>query len=149
MGFRGWRRGRSERPVPHKSLIWTTDAIVQPGDCTSAAALGTAGGRLLAQAHDPRAETFIRRGCTECQAISGVHVKAAHDVGPDLTLEYGDVVNRYGVSLEAFLYEPRGLMRMMLASHLQLPSVDRDSMILILGALYRARRAELDSTPPP
>lgn len=112
-------------------------------------ALGAASGGAFAQAHDPRAEIFIRRGCTECHAISGIHVKATHDVGPDLTLAYGDVVNRYGVSLEAFLYEPRGLMRMMLASHLQLASVDRDSMILILGGLYRARRAELDSTPPP
>lgn len=111
--------------------------------------LGAASGGAFAQAHDPRAEIFIRRGCTECHAISGVHVKAAKDVGPDLTFAYGDVVNRYGVSLEAFLYEPRGLMRMMLASHLQLTSVDRDSMILILGGLYRARRAELDSTPPP
>ena len=112
-------------------------------------ALGAAAGRASAQAHDLRAEIFIRRGCTECHAISGVHVKAAHDVGPDLTFAYGDVVNRYGVSLEAFLYEPRGLMRMMLASHVPLGSVDRDSMIIILGALYRARRAELDSTPPP
>jgi len=112
-------------------------------------ALGAAGGRASAQAHDPRAEIFIRRGCTQCHAISAFHVKATHDVGPDLTLAYGDVVNRYGVSLEAFLYEPRGLMRMMLASHLQLPSVDRDSMILLLGALYKVHRAELDSTPPP
>jgi hypothetical protein len=112
-------------------------------------ALGVAGARASAQAHDPRAEIFIRRGCTECHAISAFHVKATHDVGPDLTLAYGDVVNRYGVSLEAFLYEPRGLMRMMLASHLRLPSVDRDSMILVLGALYKERRADLDSMPPP
>jgi len=112
-------------------------------------ALGAASGGAFAQAHDPRAEIFIRRGCTECHAISGIHVKAKHDVGPDLTLAYGDVVNRYGVSLEAFLYEPRGLMRMMVASHISRASVDRDSLILILGGLYRARRAELDSTPPP
>jgi len=111
--------------------------------------LGAAGGRASAQARDPRAEIFLRRGCTECHAISAFHVRAKHDVGPDLTLAYRDVVTRYGVSLEAFLYEPRGLMRMMLASHLQLASVDRDSMILILGALYKVRRAELDSMPPP
>jgi mono/diheme cytochrome c family protein len=112
-------------------------------------ALGAASGRASAQARDARAQIFVQRGCTECHAISGLHLKAAKDVGPDLTFAYGDVVHRYGVSLEAFLYEPRGLMRMMLASHIPLPSVDRDSMILILGALYKERRAELDSMPPP
>ncbi len=123
--------------------------LISRGIVLAVLALGAASGRALAQAHDPRAEIFVRRGCTECHAITAFHVKATHDVGPDLTLAYGDVVNRYGVSLEAFLYEPRGLMRMMLASHLRLTSVDRDSMILILRALYKVRRAELDSTPPP
>jgi hypothetical protein len=121
-------------------------ALISRGIVLTLLALGAAGGRASAQALDPRAEIFVRRGCTECHAISAFHVKAIHDVGPDVTLAYGDVVNRHGVSLEAFLYEPRGLMRMMLASHLQLTSVDRDSMILILGALYKVRRDACCST---
>ena len=98
---------------------------------------------------DPRAAIFEQRGCTECHAISAFSVKAASDVGPDLTFAYGDVVNRYGVSLEAFLYDPSGVMRMMLASHLRLSVVDRDSMVHILKTLYQERREELDSGPPP
>lgn len=104
---------------------------------------------VAAQTPDPRAGIFVRRGCTECHAISAFRLKAAKDVGPDLTFAYGDVVNRYGVSLEAFLYEPTGLMRLMLASHLRLSTVDRDSMIHVLKALYEEHRAELDSMPPP
>ncbi len=84
--------------------------LINRGTALGLLALGlAAGGRVSAQARDPRAAIFIGRGCTECHAISAFHVKATHDVGPDLTLAYGDVVNRYGVSLEAFLYEPRGL----------------------------------------
>jgi hypothetical protein len=104
---------------------------------------------VVGQTPDPRAAIFVRRGCTECHAISALRVKPARDVGPDLTFAYGDVVNRHGVSLEAFLYEPTGLMRLMLASHLRLTTVDRDSMIHVLKALYEERRSQLDSTPPP
>jgi len=38
-------------------------------------------------------------------------------------------------------------MRMMLASHLRLRAVDRDSMIHTLKVLYENRRRELDSIP--
>ena len=69
-------------------------------------------------------------------------------MGPDLTVAYGDVMNRYGVTLEAFLYDPSGVMRMMLASHLRLSAVDRDSMIHTLKGLYENRRRELESMPP-
>lgn len=98
---------------------------------------------------DPRAAIFVQRGCTECHAISAFGVKAASDVGPDLTFAYGDVVNRYGVSLEAFLNDPSGVMRMMLASHLRLSVVDRETMVHILKTLYQERREQLDSGPPP
>jgi len=102
----------------------------------------------VSQPPDPGAAIFVRHGCTECHAISAFHVKPATDVGPDLTLAYGDVMNRYGVSLESFLYDPSGVMRMMLASHLRLSAVDRDSMIHTLKVLYENRRRELDSMPP-
>ena len=55
-----------------------------------------------------RGVIFVRRGCQECHAIAALGVKAATDVGPDLTFAYADVVNRYGVSLPAFLDAPPG-----------------------------------------
>jgi hypothetical protein len=90
---------------------------------------------------DPRAAIFLQRGCGDCHAISALGVRAHYDVGPDLTYAYGDVVTRYGVDLETFLDRPSGVMRMMLASHLRLSAVDRDSILQILKGLYLERRA--------
>ena len=84
-----------------------------------------------------------------CHAITAFGVKAGSDVGPDLTFAYADVPNRYGVSLEWFLYNPTGVMRLMLASHLALSRADRDSIIGILKALYAERGALLEHELPP
>lgn len=97
---------------------------------------------------DWRADIFVRRGCTACHAISALGVKASADVGPDLTFAYADVVIRYGMNLESFLSNPTGVMRLMLASHLELTPVDRDSMLQVLKGLYLERRAEMDDAIP-
>ena len=106
-------------------------------------------GAQVAPAPDPRATIFIARGCTQCHAITAFGVKAGSDVGPDLTFAYADVPNRYGVTLERFLYAPSGVMRLLLASHLHLSRADRDSMIHILRALYEERGALLEHELPP
>ncbi|HEU5261564.1 MAG TPA: hypothetical protein VFU41_09105 [Gemmatimonadales bacterium] len=116
-----------------------------PGAAPPGGARATPAARLS----DPRAAILVQRGCTECHAISAFGIRAARDVGPDLTFAYGDVVNRYGVSLETFLNDPSGVMRMMLASHLRLSAVDRDSMVHILKTLYEEHREQVDSGPPP
>ena len=97
---------------------------------------------------DPRAAIFVRRGCTECHAIAALGVAAKADVGPDLTFAYADVLIRYDVNLESFFYNPTGVMRLMLASHLRLSAADRDSMVHILRGLYLERRADMDEVVP-
>lgn len=92
-------------------------------------------------AADPRSAIFIRRGCNECHAISAFQIPALHDVAPDLTYAYGDVVLRYGVDLETFLDNPSGVMRLMLGSHIRLSPVDRDSIVQVLKGLYAQRVA--------
>ena len=76
-------------------------------------------------------------------------VKAKSDVAPDLTFAYVEVGNRYGMSLEAFLHDPSGVMRMMLASHLHLSEADRDSIAHVLEATYKEHRAQLKQEVPP
>ena len=110
-------------------------------------ALGAA--RLGAQQRDPRAAIFVTRGCTQCHGIWALGAKAKSDVGPDLTFAYVDVVNRYGLSLEKFLYDPRGVMRLMLASHLHLKAADRDSITHVLRQIYGQHRAQLRQEIPP
>lgn len=117
------------------------------------------GGRVVAQgsvpaapgAHqgDPRAVIFAQRGCNACHAIWALGVKAKSDVGPDLTFAYVDVVNRYGMSLEAFLANPSGVMRLMLASHLHLSLADRDSISHVLAAIFEQHRAQIHHETPP
>jgi len=97
---------------------------------------------------DPRADLFIQRGCTACHAISALGAKASADVGPDLTFAYADVLNRYGVNLEYFLFNPVGVMQLMLVSHLNLSAEDRDSMVHVLRGLYEERRADMDDEIP-
>lgn len=98
---------------------------------------------------DPRGAIFAQRGCTQCHGVWALGVKPKSDVGPDLTFAYVDVVNRYGLSLDAFLYNPSGVMRLMLASHLHLSAADRDSISHILKEIYRQHRAQLNKEIPP
>jgi hypothetical protein len=100
-------------------------------------------------AGDPRAAIFTQRGCNACHAVWALGVKAKSDVAPDLTFAYVDVVNRYGMSLEAFLHDPSGVMRLMLASHLHLSLADRDSIAHVLEAIYKQHRAQLNQEIPP
>lgn len=97
---------------------------------------------------DPRGVIFIQRGCSACHGIAALGVKPKTDAAPDLSFAYIDVRTRYGLSLETFLYDPTGVMRMVLASHLNLSRADRDSMVHILAAVYGERRAGLDSVMP-
>ncbi|HXQ30195.1 MAG TPA: hypothetical protein VN848_13115 [Gemmatimonadales bacterium] len=101
-----------------------------------------------AQQQDARRRIFVEHGCTRCHGIWALGLKPVSDVGPDLTFAYGDVVTRYGMSLEAFLNNPSGVMRLMLASHLHLGAGARDSIATILNQLYQARRAEFDRDIP-
>jgi hypothetical protein len=99
------------------------------------------GPATVGQRPDPRATIFVKHGCTDCHTISGLGRKTARDTAPDLTFSYGDVVARYGMSLEAFLADPPGTMQLVLASRHRLGVVDRDSMVAILRRLYEERRA--------
>lgn len=94
---------------------------------------------------DPRARLFVARGCADCHAITHLKVKAKTDVGPDLSSAYADVPFRYGVTLERFLDEPVGLMRMVLGVHIQLPRTESDSLVRLFRDLYDEHLARQDS----
>lgn len=88
---------------------------------------------------DPRAVLFLQKGCPQCHSISALGVKSPTDVGPDLTLAYQDVQNRFGVKLEEFLPNPTGTMQMVLSQIIQLTPAERDSVIHILKRLREER----------
>jgi mono/diheme cytochrome c family protein len=133
-----------------KRLVWSVTAAVVATSLLAAVAMRAP---LAGQGQeDRRADVFVRQGCNDCHAIAGLGVRASADVGPDLTFAYADVPLRYGVSLESFLDNPTGIMRLVFASHVRLPAADRDSILETLRALYLERRADMDpgmpSAPP-
>jgi hypothetical protein len=93
------------------------------------------------------AALFVSVGCNDCHAVSALGVKAAADVGPDLTYAYADVVTRYGVNLETFLAHPTGIMRLMLGAHLELTVAERNAIIRVLKQLHEEHRADRDAPP--
>lgn len=99
---------------------------------------------------DPRADIFVSKGCPQCHSIAALGIKSAAEVGPDLTLAYEDVKNRFGVELEQFLRNPTGTMQVVLSSTIQLTPAERDSIIHILKGLYeeREQRGEADQSMP-
>lgn len=86
--------------------------------------------------NDPRAALFLQKGCPTCHSITALGVKSSSEVGPDLTLAYADVQNRFGVRLEEFLPNPTGTMQMVLSQLIKLTPEQRDSVIHILKQLH-------------
>lgn len=110
------------------------------GDRKAGTAAGTTAAATAAPT-DPRAAIFVSKGCPQCHSISALGVKSPAEVGPDLTLAYEDVQNRFGVKLEEFLYNPTGTMQVVLSSTIQLSPAERDSIIHILKGLHEEREA--------
>ncbi len=91
-----------------------------------------------ATSQDPRAALFLEKGCPKCHSISALGVKSATEVGPDLTVAYSDVKNRFNQPLEQFLHNPTGTMQMVLSQMITLSPEERDSVIHILKQLHEA-----------
>jgi hypothetical protein len=82
---------------------------------------------------------FLEKGCPQCHSITALGVKSATEVGPDLTLAYSDVKNRFNVSLEEFFHNPTGTMQIVLSQQITLSPAERDSIVHILTRLHEVR----------
>lgn len=104
---------------------------------------------VVVTSDDPRGAIFLSKGCPQCHSISALGIKSPAEVGPDLTLAYEDVQNRFGLKLDEFLRTPTGTMQVVLGSQIQLSPAERDSIYRILHALHEEReeRAEHSTTP--
>ena len=101
----------------------------------SAPAGGTAATATPASS-DPRAAIFIEKGCPQCHSISALGVKSPAEIGPDLTIAYGDVQTRFNMKLEEFLKNPTGTMQIVLGSQIKLTPAERDSIVELLEDLH-------------
>jgi hypothetical protein len=94
---------------------------------------------------NPRARLFVASRCADCHSLLALKVKAASDVGPDLTTAYVDVPARYGVKLEQFFDHPVGVMRVIFGGQVQLQRAESDSLVRLFRDLYAEHLARLDS----
>lgn len=84
---------------------------------------------------DPRAQIFLTRGCPQCHAISALQVVSPTSAGPDLSVAYSDVRERFSVPLDSFLQNPTGTMQIVFSAQIRLSPAERDSIYGLLRAL--------------
>jgi cytochrome c2 len=63
---------------------------------------------------------FVEHNCFVCHSIKAFDIKSPTDKGPDLSLAPEDVRARFNKTVEEFLFEPTGTMKIILESQIQL-----------------------------
>jgi len=88
-------------------------------------------------------EIFVKRGCIQCHPVSFYGIKGG-ETGPDLSIAYYDVPDRFGKTLEEFLWEPEGTMGSIIPDR----GITEAEKYLILDLLRKAAGHEtsLDSS---
>ena len=84
-----------------------------------------------AQAKPANPQIFVEKNCTQCHKVSAYGIAGA-EAGPDLSIAWTDVKDRYGVSLDAFMKKPTGTMQFVLSSMIKLTPEERDDIVTLL-----------------
>lgn len=104
-------------------------------------------GATVAQTSAPRSsiarpeEIFTTKACVQCHRVTYFDI-AGGETGPDLSIAYTDVPNRFGRTLEEFLAEPEGTMGAIIPDRL----TDEDKR-LVLELLIEAAGLDGDAEP--
>lgn len=86
-------------------------------------------------------EIFTTKACIQCHRVSYFGIKGG-ETGPDLSIAYTDVPNRFGRTLEDFLAEPEGTMGAIIPDRLT-----DDDKSLVLELLVEAAGLDGAETP--
>lgn len=88
--------------------------------------------------HDPRAQIFLTKGCPQCHPITKLQIVSPTSVGPDLSIAFNDVRQRFSTSLDSFLASPTGTMQIVFSAQIKLSPAERDSIFRLLRDLYNS-----------
>ena len=93
---------------------------------------------------------FVEHGCFVCHSIKAYDIKSPTDKGPDLSLAPDDVRARFNKTVEEFLFEPTGTMKIILESQIVLSDEEKWQAIEKIMKAYdivknRAAEAEASS----
>jgi len=63
---------------------------------------------------------FVENSCFVCHSLEAFDIKSPTDKGPDLSWAPDDVRARFGKTVEEFLFDPTGTMKIILESQILL-----------------------------
>jgi cytochrome c1 len=68
---------------------------------------------------------FVEHNCFVCHSIKAFDIESPTNKGPDLSLAPEDVRARFNKTVEEFLFEPTGTMKIILESQIQLTDEEK------------------------
>ena len=86
---------------------------------------------------------FIEKGCFVCHSISSWGIYSPSEKGPDLAYAVDDVRTRFGKTLDEFMFEPRGTMKIILSTMIVLSENEKWEVINKLREAYRIKQEQL------
>ncbi len=86
---------------------------------------------------------FIEKGCFVCHSISSWDIISPSEKGPDLAYAVDDVRIRFGKTLDEFMFEPSGTMKIILSTMIILNDQERWDVVDMLRKAYNLKQKQL------
>jgi mono/diheme cytochrome c family protein len=83
-------------------------------------------------------EIFVEKNCTQCHQVSAYGIEGG-ETGPDLSIAWTDVQDRFGVTLDKFMKSPTGTMQVVLGSMVKLSPAERDGIVKLLKEAHQKK----------
>jgi cytochrome c1 len=79
---------------------------------------------------------FVEKSCFVCHSIEAFEIESPTNKGPDLSWAPEDVRNRFSKTVEEFLFEPTGTMKIILESQIVLTDEEKWEVINKITKAY-------------
>ncbi len=79
---------------------------------------------------------FVENSCFVCHSVKAFDIQSPTDKGPDLSLAPEDVRARFNKTVEEFMFEPTGTMKIILESQIQLTDEQKWEAIAKINKAY-------------
>jgi len=79
---------------------------------------------------------FVEKSCFVCHSISAFEIESPTEKGPDLSLAPEDVRARFSKTLEEFMFNPTGTMKIILESQIVLTDQEKREAISKIEKAY-------------
>ena len=84
---------------------------------------------------------FVRHGCFVCHSVSAFGVESPTNKGPDLSYAPDDVRARFSKTVEEFIFEPTGTMKILFESQIVLSKEEKWNIIQDINKAYALVKA--------